>query len=93
MRKHAKKDENHKKIVDALVKVGCVCFDTSMMGNGFPDALVWFCGHYYLMEFKVPTGKKTKAQIEFHEKCKRNGITIHIVKTWREAFKVVGVGI
>lgn len=89
MPRYCKKDGNHKEIVKGLEKVGAVCYDTSMVGNGFPDAMVYFRQRFYLMEFKVEKGKKTKKQVEFHERCERDKIKIHIVRTMNDALKAI----
>lgn len=55
MRRAARTDANHREIVDALRKVGCVVHDTSALGGGFPD-LVVKAARVLLMEVK--DGKK-----------------------------------
>lgn len=50
----AKKDANHKEIVDALERVGVGVIDTSHVGGGFPDLICGRRGQNHLVEIKNP---------------------------------------
>ncbi len=52
MRKHARKDGNHKEIVETLRRLGLTVFDTASLGNGFPDLVVGGFGVNLLVEVK-----------------------------------------
>ena len=54
MKYGAKKDANHKEIVDALTKAGAYVLDMSHVGRGFPDLIVGFQSKTILMEIKNP---------------------------------------
>lgn len=51
---YPKRDANQKDITDALLKIGCQVFDTSAVGDGFPDLAVLYGGHIILLEVKTP---------------------------------------
>ena len=50
-----KKDANHNEIVDELQRLGAHVIDTSALGGGFPDLLVWVCELWHLVEIKNPS--------------------------------------
>jgi hypothetical protein len=52
MRVRARKDSNHKEIVDALIKMHVSVLDTSQLGNGAPDIVIGFKGKSILVEIK-----------------------------------------
>ena len=53
-------DTNQKEIHDALEATGCVVFNTSQQGHGFPDLVVITpAGCVWLVEIKVPEGRFT----------------------------------
>jgi hypothetical protein len=47
-----RKDTNHNEIQAAFERLGCVCFDTSRTGYGFPDLAVSHKGATILVEVK-----------------------------------------
>lgn len=54
MRYGARKDQNHKEIVDALKDCGSSVYDLSAMGMGVPDCVVWASNQWNLVEIKNP---------------------------------------
>lgn len=65
MRRAARVDANHSRIVSAFRKLGCLVHDSSRAGMGFPDLVVCFQGVFALVEVKTPKGKPTEAQERF----------------------------
>lgn len=62
MRKHGKKDDNHKAIVTDLKKMGFACIDLSPLGDDIPDLCIARNGQTALVEIKSPKGKLSKGQ-------------------------------
>lgn len=62
MRRRARTDRNHAEIVQALRQVGWHVFDTSRLGNGFPDLVIHRGGPVRLVELKDKGGALTAAQ-------------------------------
>jgi len=62
-----KRDRNQGEIVRAFEAMGCTVFDSSAMGDGFPDLVVGVCGKSFLVEIKTPKGKFTPEQVAFLE--------------------------
>lgn len=60
-----KRDRNQPEIVSAFESMGCTVFDSSAMGNGFPDLVVGMPGKSLLVEVKMPKGKFTTDQVRF----------------------------
>lgn len=68
-RRAAKIDGNQSEIVDAYRAHGYLVKSTAMVGEGFPDLIVWRSDHgYLLIEVKMPKGKLRKKQISFQDK-------------------------
>lgn len=89
MRKIAKVDTNHREILNALRQVGAQTFDTSGVGNGFPDAVCLFRGAVYLVEIK--NGKYwtlTPAEQVFHEGWAEG--PLYIVESVEDALRMIG---
>ena len=59
-------DGNQSDIVDALRDVGATVEILSSVGKDFPDVIVGFRGVNYLFEIKMPEGKLSDGQIEWH---------------------------
>jgi hypothetical protein len=88
LRTHARKDLNHKELVDILEMGGASVKDTSKLANGFPDILVWHFNEWHLIEIKNPKtsyGKKglSKSQKSFAENW--NGGPVFVLKTSEDA--------
>ena len=81
-------DENQLEIVERLRAIGCSVYPTHESGRGFPDLVVGYCGKNYLIEIKTEIGKLRPAQKNFIELWKGQ---VSVVRTWEEAYKVVGV--
>jgi type VI protein secretion system component VasF len=96
VRKYGKKDDNQAEIVKALRMCGCTVFDTSAVGNGFPDLAVGIHDKTILLEIKRPkakgqkAGKKTKAQEDFFATWRGQ---VHEVQTVDEALQACGVSV
>lgn len=52
--KYGNRDTNHAAILDTARGIGARVWDTSAIGGGFPDALVYWAGQVYLVEIKNP---------------------------------------
>lgn len=72
-----KRDSNHAEIARTFEQLGCSVFDTSAMGDGFPDLVVGLVGLSLLIEIKTPDGKLTPAQES-------------LIERWRAPIYVVG---
>lgn len=88
MKYGAKKDANHKEIVDALTAMGANVLDLSSLGCGVPDILVWTVRGWILADIKNPNtayGKKglNKRQREWAAAWK--GGPVYIIRTVDEA--------
>lgn len=92
MRRDARVDANQAEIVEALRQVGAVVFDTHALGGGFLDIAVLFRGAVHLIEIKMPGGKLTPAEQEFHDAW-GNSPFVHIVYSMEDALEAIGVEI
>lgn len=59
---NANVDKNQSEIVGALRAAGCSVSHTHTLGKGFPDIVVGFRGHNYLLEIKRPEMKGRKRE-------------------------------
>jgi hypothetical protein len=71
MRKFARKDSNHKEIIQVFRDLGATVADTAQLGSGFPDCVVGFRGNNVLVEIKdgsLPPSKRklTPDELKFH---------------------------
>lgn len=57
-----RRDSNHAEIAQAFEQLGCSVFDSSAMGDGFPDLVIGLVGLSALVEIKTPDGFLTPAQ-------------------------------
>lgn len=53
-RRAARKDKNHNSLTSTLEQLGVRVSDTSALGDGFPDSLLYFCGRWFPAEIKNP---------------------------------------
>ena len=85
-------DNNQKKIVIFMRKLGATVLDLSGVGKGCPDLLVAFKGLLYLVEVKNPERKwkYTEDQEVFHKVW---GSAIHTVETEEDVLKMLGLTI
>lgn len=88
MRRNAKVDVNQGDIVDALRAVGAKVEPLHQVGGGVPDLLVSWRGDLWLLEVKVPGGKLTPKQQEWHAvwRCDR----VRIVTSVDQALRAIG---
>jgi hypothetical protein len=77
----AKRDENERAIIDALVAVGCSVEQLDVI-----DLLVERAGKKFLLEVKSRKGKLTPRQAKF-----RRRFTFVVVRTPQEALAAVGM--
>lgn len=68
MRHAARQDANQRELVTALEQLGWLVDDLSRAGNGCPDLVVTRGDITRLVEVKMPKGKRTMAQIKFHDR-------------------------
>lgn len=70
MRRAARLDANHAEIKGAFEKLGFEVFDSSRVGGGFPDLVVFHQATQRLMlvEVKTPKGRVKTTQERFREK-------------------------
>jgi len=93
MRAIKRKDANHREIISQLRQIGCSVFDTSNLGEGFPDIVVGFRGKNYLFEIK--DGSKPPSQRKLREKQIKflndwRG-EVYVIENLEDALKVLGV--
>lgn len=68
MKYGAKKDANHKEIVQILQLNGAEVYDLSAAGNGIPDLLVWVKTSWQLVEVKNLKTSYGKRGLNHHQK-------------------------
>lgn len=88
-------DGNHAAILAAMRRVGAWVVDTSRVGNGFPDAMVWHRGSVHMIEIKdgsLPPSRRhlTLAEQLFHEASAFHGVPVHIITTETEVLALLG---
>lgn len=81
MRVRARKDDNHKEIVKALVDAHVSVLDTSQLGNGAPDIVIGFRGQSILIEIKDGSKPPSKRKLTDDEIVFMNG--------WRGRYVVI----
>ena len=69
-------DANHGELTRGMQQLGISVVDTSMVGNGFPDAVTGLFGFTGLVEFKTSRGKLEDSQVEFGKAWRGGPITI-----------------
>jgi len=84
----AKRDANQPQIVDALRAAGVTVIEMGHVGGGVPDL---FCvrratGLCRWLEVKMPKGRLTKAQIDWHQK-----VPVWVVHSVAEALAAMEV--
>jgi hypothetical protein len=79
-------DANQLEIVAALRQFGASVQILSSVGHGCPDLLVAFRGKNYVMEVKMPGGKLTKDEYEWHHEWHGDHYVVHSVE---EAIAVI----
>lgn len=86
MRLRGRVDGNHAAIVAALRAAGRRVLDLSRVGAGVPDLLVFYGGHFIMMEVKAGKGKLTPAQAAFAMQW-----PVVVVRSVAEALAATGV--
>jgi hypothetical protein len=56
-------DQNHTRICNALRAIGCLVFDTSSVGRGFPDIAICYGGRCFLIEIKDGSKARSARQL------------------------------
>jgi hypothetical protein len=92
MRSRARRDDNHREVVEALRGMGATVQDLGAVGKGCPDVLVGFRGQNFVLEIKdgrkPPSARKlTDDEKKWHETWR--GQTA-IVNSSFEAFQAIG---
>jgi hypothetical protein len=79
-------DGNHAEIRQAMRDAGCNVFDLSGAGKGAPDTIVFnpTIDRLWLVEIKMPDGKLTKPQVDFHR-----DFPVHIVRSVDDAMRLI----
>lgn len=79
MRRASKKDNNHQEIASELESLGCWVSDTSGMGNGHPDMMVYnrTTNTTFYIEAKSKYGKRKPNQVLWADKCPLPVYEIH----------------
>lgn len=87
-------DQNQREIVEALRRVGASVEHIHMVGHGVPDLMVGYFSaatgrHITIaMEVKMPGGKLTKDELEWHYNWR--GLAC-VVRSVDEALRAIGV--
>lgn len=87
MRLAARTDSTHAAVVTAFRNCGAKVHDTSRLGRGFPDLVVNWHGHLWIVEVKSITGKLRRDQ----ELFMRDFPMVKIVRSASEAYALCGV--
>lgn len=81
MRRANRKDGNQAEIMKQLKSVpNLSVFDTSRLGDGFPDLVVGYCGMSYLYEIKMPGCKLTPDEVKFSESWAGHWMIVYCVE-------------
>jgi hypothetical protein len=82
-----KRDENEPEIIAAYKAVGATV-DQNPIGKGRTDLDVGFRGVNYKVEVKMPGGRLTGVQVDWHQEWKGQKAVVSNVK---EALEVIGI--
>lgn len=88
-------DGNHAAILRVMREAGAWVVDTSRVGGGFPDAMVWHRGTIHLVEIKNGALSKSRRKLTlaerlFHEAAAFHGAPVHIITNETEALALMG---
>lgn len=88
-------DGNHAAILAAMRRLGAWVVDTSRVGSGFPDAMVWHRGMIHLVEIKDGSLSPSRRQLTlaeklFHEAAAFHGAPVHVITNEAEALALLG---
>lgn len=83
-----KKDTNHNQIAAEFESLGCWVTDTSAMGNGFPDMLVYNFGacNAFFVEAKSKYGKRNEQQVKFADTCP---IPVYVIRSTEQVRELI----
>lgn len=86
---YAKKiDSNQNEIIAVLRQVGALVFDTSRVGQGYPDTNVLYQGRLYLLEIKSGRWRFTPQEAAFHAEWGEG--PVYVVETPEQALQIIG---
>lgn len=89
--RYGNKDRNHNAIFDVARGIGARVWDTSMIGGGFPDAIVYWAGQVYLVEVKNPETRYGKAgPTKRQQRFASDGWPVLVVRTADELLHAIG---
>lgn len=89
MRAHGRTDGNQTAIVAALRKAGASVRITSMVGDGWADVVVGYCGIDQQVEIKTPGGDLTPAQRKHHREWRDRGRPVVVVESVADALDLI----
>lgn len=81
------RDANHSELSAVYEQCYCSVKDTSMVGGGFPDAVIGCAGRTELVEFKTADGTLTPPQQTFTRDWR--GSSVRIVRTREDVIEHV----
>lgn len=84
-----------KRQVTSLLK-SLQIFSYHLMGGlgsypGAPDRVVRYQGRVFYFEFKAKGGRLSDHQRAFRERCQRDGIPYHVIRSPEDAIKALGL--
>jgi len=86
MRWDARSDENQEEVMTAIRELGGDCVSLHRLGQGAPDILGVFYGHWFVAEVKGDGAKLTPREREWHDRLGRHG-EIFIWHGWLDVFE------
>jgi hypothetical protein len=89
MRRDAKKDDNHNKISNQLIRFGFSVMDTSQLGFSKPDMIIAIRGETAVVEIKSEEGDLSTGQIEFKRLWRGKYIVARCVNDILKEFKMI----
>jgi Holliday junction resolvase len=92
MRRVCRVDSNQREIVQVLRELGCSIAHTHVIGRGFPDLIVGYGGHNYLIEIKDGSKPPSKQRLTPDEEAWHTSWRgqIAVVNSIAEALNVCG---
>ena len=91
MRRIARTDKNHKEIADHFRFLGASVQPTHTIGKGFPDMVVGYMGHNYLIEVKDENKCPSKQKLTEHEQRFFDNWQgrVHVVKNLQDVRRLI----
>jgi hypothetical protein len=84
-------DDNHRSIVEALEKVGCLVLSLAAVGKGVPDLLVLRAGRLFLLEIKDGSKVASRRELTPAQRSFRRLWPVHVVLSPIDALRAVGL--